>query len=109
MEIEDGSPDRRKRRDNRERVQIEETTKCPECGSEHIIRDYERGELVCGDCGIVINDLQIDMGPEWRAFDSVQTRNFYFPKEGGDASETGQKILAKAPSLDYGKYFKTSE
>ena len=73
MEIEDGSPDRRKRRDNRERVQIEETTKCPECGSEHIIRDYERGELVCGDCGIVINDLQIDMGPEWRAFDSVQT------------------------------------
>jgi len=47
-----------------ERVQVEETTKCPECGSEHVIRDYERGELVCGECGIVINDLQIDMGPE---------------------------------------------
>ena len=56
----------------RKKVQVEETTKCPECGSEHIIRDYERGELVCGDCGIVINDLQIDMGPEWRAFDSAQ-------------------------------------
>ncbi|MDG6224217.1 MAG: transcription initiation factor IIB [Candidatus Thermoplasmatota archaeon] len=55
-----------------DKVQVEEVTKCPECGSEHIIRDYERGELVCGDCGVVINDLQIDMGPEWRAFDSAQ-------------------------------------
>ncbi len=54
------------------KVQIEETTKCSECGSEHLIRDYERGELVCGDCGIVISDQIIDQGPEWRAFDSAQ-------------------------------------
>ena len=57
----------------KERGQIEETTNCPECASDHIIRDYERGELICGDCGFVINDLHIDMGPEWRAFDSAQT------------------------------------
>ena len=57
----------------KERTTIEETTNCPECASDHIIRDYERGELICGDCGIVINDLHIDMGPEWRAFDSAQT------------------------------------
>ena len=43
------------------------------------------------------------------AFDSVHTRDFYFPNEGGGASETGKKILDKAPDLDYGKYFKTSE
>ena len=54
------------------KVQIEETTKCSECGSEHLIRDYERGELVCGDCGIVISEQIIDQGPEWRAFDSAQ-------------------------------------
>ena len=54
------------------KVQIEETTKCSECGSEHLIRDYERGELGCGDCGIVISDQIIDQGPEWRAFDSAQ-------------------------------------
>jgi len=54
------------------KVQIEEVTKCPECGSEHLVRDYERGELVCGDCGIVISDQIIDQGPEWRAFDSAQ-------------------------------------
>ncbi|MEA3557811.1 MAG: transcription initiation factor IIB, partial [Candidatus Thermoplasmatota archaeon] len=72
MEKEDISSEKRRKREHKERAQIEELTVCPECGSEHLVRDYERGELVCGECGIVINDLQIDMGPEWRAFDSAQ-------------------------------------
>ena len=46
--------------------------RCPECKSEHLVRDYERGELVCSDCGMVIEDSLIDQGPEWRAFDSEQ-------------------------------------
>ncbi|MCD6383423.1 MAG: transcription initiation factor IIB [Thermoplasmata archaeon] len=54
------------------KVQLEEITRCPECGSTHLIRDYQRGELICGDCGVVIDDNYIDMGPEWRAFDSEQ-------------------------------------
>lgn len=56
----------------KKKVQLEEITSCPECGSTHLIRDYQRGELICGDCGIVIDDNYIDMGPEWRAFDSEQ-------------------------------------
>ena len=51
---------------------IDEITKCPECGSTHLVRDYERGELVCMDCGLVIDEAYIDQGPEWRAFDSEQ-------------------------------------
>ncbi len=50
----------------------EEIVKCPECGSTQIVRDYERGELICNNCGIVIDDNFIDQGPEWRAFDSEQ-------------------------------------
>ena len=46
--------------------------RCPECNSEHLVRDYERGELTCNDCGIVLEDSFIDQGPEWRAFDSDQ-------------------------------------
>ncbi len=46
--------------------------KCPECGSTKLIRDYERGEIVCGDCGFVISENMFDSGPEWRAFDSEQ-------------------------------------
>ena len=46
---------------------------CPECGSRHIVRDYERAELVCQDCGLVLDDNFIDQGAEWRAFDSEQS------------------------------------
>jgi len=56
----------------KEKQQIEETIKCPECGSTHISRDYSRAELVCKDCGLVIDEGIIDHGPEWRAFDSEQ-------------------------------------
>ncbi len=54
------------------RAWIDEIEKCPECGSTHLVRDYERGELVCQHCGLVIDDSYIDQGPEWRAFDSEQ-------------------------------------
>ncbi|WP_393971965.1 transcription initiation factor IIB [Oxyplasma meridianum] len=51
---------------------IEEIQKCPECGSTQLVRDYERGELICNSCGIVIDESFIDQGAEWRAFDSEQ-------------------------------------
>ena len=60
----------RKKKKNKQRV--EEITQCPECGSTHLTRDYARGELVCEDCGLVIDEDFIDHGPEWRAFDSEQ-------------------------------------
>ncbi|MBI5223295.1 transcription initiation factor IIB [Candidatus Micrarchaeota archaeon] len=47
-------------------------TKCPECKSERIIRDYEKGELLCGSCGLIIAENIQDLGPEWRAFDAEQ-------------------------------------
>ncbi len=45
---------------------------CPECGSRNLVHDYERAELVCGDCGLVIDADLVDEGPEWRAFDHDQ-------------------------------------
>ena len=54
---------------------VEEITKCPECGSTQLIRDYERGELICNNCGIVVDENYIDQGPEWRAFDSEQNES----------------------------------
>ncbi|HEC86701.1 MAG TPA: transcription initiation factor IIB [Thermoplasmatales archaeon] len=61
-----------KKSKKRKRPTIEEITRCPECGSTHLTRDYARGELVCEDCGLVIDENFIDQGPEWRAFDSEQ-------------------------------------
>jgi transcription initiation factor TFIIB len=54
------------------RQSIEEIIQCPECGSTHLSKDYTRAELVCADCGLVIDQDFIDHGPEWRAFDSDQ-------------------------------------
>ena len=56
----------------KKKAEIEEIKKCPECDSTHITQDYKRGELVCKDCGLVIDDSYIDQGPEWRAFDPEQ-------------------------------------
>src|SRR5438094_10382084 len=52
--------------------ETEEVTRCPECNSGHLSFDYERGELICEECGLVLTDQMIDQGPEWRAFDVEQ-------------------------------------
>jgi transcription initiation factor TFIIB len=51
--------------------------KCPECGSSNLIHDYDTGETVCGDCGLVLYEQMMDKGPEWRAFtpDETATRS----------------------------------
>ena len=50
----------------------EKQTTCPECGSENIREDYTHAQLFCADCGTVLDDNLVDMGPEWRAFDHEQ-------------------------------------
>jgi transcription initiation factor TFIIB len=32
------------------------------------VHDYDTGETVCGDCGLVLYEQMLDKGPEWRAF-----------------------------------------
>jgi transcription initiation factor TFIIB len=45
---------------------------CAECGGSEIIRDLEKGDLVCGTCGLVLSEHRLDTGPEWRAFTSAE-------------------------------------
>ncbi|WP_254821977.1 transcription initiation factor IIB [Haloglomus halophilum] len=52
----------------------EEATTCPEC-SGRLETDTEHGEVVCSDCGLVVEEDSIDRGPEWRAFDSAERDN----------------------------------
>jgi transcription initiation factor TFIIB len=42
--------------------------KCPECASKNLVHDYDTGETICGDCGLVLYEQMMDKGPEWRAF-----------------------------------------
>ena len=64
--------EKEKKKQNKNKQAIEETMKCPKCNSTHLTKDYSRAELVCEECGLVIDAEIIDHGPEWRAFDSEQ-------------------------------------
>jgi transcription initiation factor TFIIB len=48
------------------------SAKCPECGNARLTRDYEKGELICSNCGYIVDENIADAGPEWRAFDAEQ-------------------------------------
>lgn len=54
-----------------ERAEADEATTvegCPECAGQ-LVADDQRGEVVCADCGLVVDTDTIDTGPEWRAFE----------------------------------------
>ncbi len=51
---------------------VKAKVECPECGSRNLEHDYGRAELVCADCGLVVDAEFVDQGPEWRAFDHDQ-------------------------------------
>ena len=52
---------------SQEAVHTDEQTVCPECDGQVVYRE-EKGERICGDCGLVLDDGEIDRGPEWRSF-----------------------------------------
>jgi transcription initiation factor TFIIB len=54
-----------------EQTADEDQLVCPECGGS-LVSDSERGETVCEECGLVVEEDEIDPGPEWRAFDAKE-------------------------------------
>jgi len=46
---------------------------CPECNDKRLVHSYERGEVVCRACGVVVARI-LDTGPEWWPF-SQEKRN----------------------------------
>ena len=56
---------------------VEDIVKCDECGSRNLNRDETRGEVVCDDCGLVLEDKVIDQGAEWRVFSRSKETNVH--------------------------------
>jgi transcription initiation factor TFIIB len=46
--------------------------KCPDCGGINLSWNREKGEIICRDCGLVIEDRMVDFNQEWREFDSEE-------------------------------------
>lgn len=59
---------------------VEEERTCPECRSSHLVLDDVRGELVCDDCGLVLEDRAVDRSPGWSA---------YTPEDAARVAHTG--------------------
>ncbi|KAI8320956.1 cyclin-like protein [Martensiomyces pterosporus] len=66
------------------------TLMCPDCRSPipNIVEEFASGDLVCGDCGLVLGDRIVDTRSEWRTFAN---------DEGDDPSRVGN---AANPFLD---------
>ncbi|GAA0674740.1 transcription initiation factor IIB family protein [Natronoarchaeum mannanilyticum] len=47
----------------------ESAGECPECEGS-VVHDEEHGETACEDCGLIVEEDEIDRGPEWRAYDA---------------------------------------
>jgi transcription initiation factor TFIIB len=41
---------------------------CPQCLSLNLVTDGNSGEVVCGDCGLVVVENMLNKNPEWSAF-----------------------------------------
>jgi len=88
--------------------------KCPECGGINLFWNKEKGEVICRDCGLVIEEKMIDFGQEWREFDSEEGDKLrragapmtYTQYDQGLGTEVGRKAdLSKLGTKSRNKFF----
>ncbi len=89
--------------------------KCPECGSVNLVYNKEKGEMICKDCGLVIEDKMVDFGQDWREFDSSDSLKkrrtgapmTYTQYDRGLGTEVGKKAdLYKLGNKNRNKFFR---
>src|SRR3989338_3360796 len=78
--------------------------KCPECGGINLNWNKERGEIICKDCGLVIEEKMVDFTREWRGAGAPMTYTQY---DHGLGTEVGQKAdLFKLGGKERNKFFR---
>jgi len=91
--------------------------KCPECSGINLFFNREKGEIICKDCGLVVEDKMVEFGQEWRDFDSESGGGAsrrrtgapmtYTQYDRGLGTEVGQKAdLLSLGSKDRNKFFR---
>ncbi|AAK39738.1 transcription initiation factor IIB (nucleomorph) [Guillardia theta] len=48
---------------------------CINCGSKRFLEDYKQGDIICKNCGFIIESHIIDFGSEWRIFSDDNRSN----------------------------------
>ena len=49
--------------------------RCPECNSSNLVYDESRGEVICGDCGLLVEEKMVDTTHELRAFGKSEKKS----------------------------------
>jgi len=92
--------------------------KCPECSGANLFINRDKGEIICRDCGLVLEDKMVEFGQEWRDFDSDSGGSgsgrrrtgapmTYTQFDQGLGTEVGQKAdLLSLGSKDRNKFFR---
>lgn len=75
-----------------EGAQLRHERRCPDCNGVDFVEDHAAGDIVCRNCGLVVEAHIIDERSEWRTFGDKD-------KEGDDPSRVGAAIN---PLLDNG-------
>ncbi len=89
--------------------------KCPECGGVDLFWNKEKGEIICRECGLVVEEKMVDFGQDWREFDdddaSKRRRTgapmTYTQYDRGLGTEVGRKSdLYHLDNKDRNKFFR---
>jgi len=92
------------------------TKKCSECGATDLFIDREKGEVICRECGLVVEDKMVEFGQDHREFesDAGETNRrrtgapmTYTQFDQGLGTEVGQKSdLARLDTKDRNRFYK---
>ena len=89
--------------------------KCPECGGINLFWNKEKGEIICRDCGLVVEEKMVDFDQEWREFDGDEADKkrragapmTYTQYDQGLGTEVGRKSdLYGLDAQDKNKFFR---
>jgi len=89
--------------------------KCPECGGINLFWNKDKGEIICKDCGLVIEDRMVDFSQEWREFETEVSESrrrtgapmTYTQYDRGIGTEVGRKAdLYQLGGKDKNKFFR---
>jgi len=91
------------------------TKKCSECGATDLFIDREKGEVICRECGLVVEDKMVEFGQDHREFEGDTETNrrrtgapmTYTQFDQGLGTEVGQKSdLARLDTKDRNRFYK---
>lgn len=89
--------------------------RCPECRSINLFLNRDKGEIICKDCGLVVEERMVELGQEWREFETEEGEKrrrtgapmTYTQYDQGLGTEVGQKAdIYRLGARDKNKFFR---